>query len=100
MAKEYKEVVAQDFLTFSRDGNTHTEIENRIIKIGGGGVKGSKYKKEVLKNAGWKYKDLTSYGAHAEVAAMAFNNIRSVISDSESPEDILEKLLTMAADND
>ncbi len=92
MAQEFKEVAAQDFMTFSREPPPHVLIEALVIKIGGGGNQGIAYKAEVLNIAGWKYRALTSYGAHADAAAAAFNNVRLVLMETEDPHEIIAGL--------
>ena len=42
-----------------------------------------------MAKAGWKYKELTSYGAHAKTAANAFNQVRDVLAKTENKEEIL-----------
>ncbi|MCW8948882.1 MAG: hypothetical protein OQL17_02785 [Sedimenticola sp.] len=97
MAKEFNEVTADHFLTFSRDAPPHVQIEAHLIEIGGGGKEGIKYKLQVLKNAGWKYHELISFGAHAEDAAMAFNHIRTVLLKTEERDEVLNKLTALVA---
>lgn len=98
MAKEFREVTADDFLTFSREIPPHVQIEAHVIEIGGGGKDGVKYKLQVLKSAGWKYHELISFGAHAQDAADAFNNIRTALMKSEDRDEVLECLNALTAD--
>ncbi len=92
MPDEYKEVDAQDFLTFSREKPSFSLIEGKLIEIGGGGKDGIEYKTEVLRLAGWKYKALTSYGAHADIAAEAFNKVRQVLARTDDADQISSSL--------
>ena len=92
MTSEFKEVDPQDFMTFSREPAAHVLIENELIKIGGGGPRGIQYKTEVLKTAGWKYGDLTSYGRNPELAAEAFNHVRRVLMQTDDAGQVLERI--------
>jgi len=96
MTQEFKEVSANDFLTFTPGTPAHVSIEAALIDIGGGAKKGIEYKQQVMAAAGWKYKELTSYGAYAETAAKAFNNVREALLESCDKEAILKKLKTMS----
>lgn len=89
---EFNEVAAQDFMSIPKGVPTHVQIENALIKIGGGAKDGVEYKKEVLKAAGWEYGALTSYGAYSEKAASTFNNIRSVLVETADKEEVLQRL--------
>ncbi|MGX5201824.1 hypothetical protein [Aliikangiella sp. IMCC44632] len=92
MELKFKPVEPNDFLTFTPGAPSHIQIETAIIDIGGGGKKGIEYKWQVLAAAGWKYKELTSYGAHAEIAAEAFNRIREVLAQTDESEEVLAML--------
>ncbi|MBL4794765.1 MAG: hypothetical protein JKY24_04505 [Pseudomonadales bacterium] len=89
---EYVEVIADDFMTFSKTPPSYVKIESRLIEIGGNGVKGAEYKKEALNKAGWKYGNLISFGAHPKTAADAFNKVRKALESSNDGEKILEVL--------
>ena len=97
MSIEFSRVEANGFLTFSPDPPPHVKIEAYLIDIGGGANKGINYKKKVLEKAGWKYKALTSYGAHADTATIAFNNVREVLTKTEDKEEILDVLAQLKA---
>jgi hypothetical protein len=92
MTEEFKAVEKNDFLTFTPGTPAHVSIEAKLIDIGGGAKKGIEYKQQVMAAAGWKYKELTSYGAYAETAADAFNRVREVLSKNTDKEGILEIL--------
>jgi len=92
MSLEFKEVSANDFLTFTPGTPTHIQIETVLIDIGGGAKKGIEYKQQALNAAGWKYKELTSYGAYAETAATAFNNLRDALAKTQDKEELLKLL--------
>ncbi len=81
MPTDIPEIKAQDFLSFSRETPAYVKLEQMLIDLGGKGVKGTSYKMNVLNAAGWNYGKLISYGAHPEVAASAFNIIRSVFDE-------------------
>ena len=92
MSLEFKKVEANDFLTFVPGTPTHVQIESALIEIGGGARKGIEFKQLALANAGWKYKELTSFGAYAETAAEAFNKLGKVLSETQNEDEILNKL--------
>ena len=96
MTQEFKEVEANDFLTFTPGTPAHVSIESALIDIGGGAKKGIEFKQQVMAAAGWKYKELTSYGAYSETAATAFNRVREVLSKKSEKEEVLEMLKTMS----
>jgi hypothetical protein len=98
MTQEFKQVEANDFLTFTPGTPAHVSIESALIEIGGGAKKGIEYKQLVMAGAGWKYKELTSYGAYAETAAKAFNRVREVLSKTNDKEDVLLQLKSMTKD--
>lgn len=99
MPKEFKKVDANDFMTFSKDPPPHLQIEGYIMELGGGGKNGVEYKMKLLKAAGWKHHALTSYGAHADTATVAFNNIRQVLMKTDDRDQILDKLRALTADS-
>lgn len=89
MTMEFRKIEANDFLTFIPGTPAHVEIETVLIEIGGGGKNGIQYKQEVMAKAGWKYKELTSYGAHAETAATAFNRIAEALKNTQDKDQLL-----------
>jgi len=90
---DIKEITAQDFLTFSREQPAYVQVEQKLIELGGGGVKGAEFKKQALRQAGWHYGALVSYGAHVDKAALAFNLIRAVLLEGPNDaESVLAKL--------
>lgn len=91
---DFSEVKPEHFTTFSRDPAPHILIENELIKIGGTGTKGIEFKTQVLKQAGWKYGDLTSYGRNPELASETFNRVRQALSETDDKAQILEKVKT------
>jgi len=99
MPKEFNEVNPNDFLTFSRESPAHVLIEGHVIEIGGGGKDGVDFKQEIMKLAGWKHHALTSYGAHADLAAAAFNKVRQVLAQTDEPDQIREDLGALSAGN-
>ncbi len=70
----------------------YAQIEQTLIDIGGAGLAGSEYKAKVLQLAGWKYGKLVSFGAHPEVAAMAFNVVRLVLESTQEKDAVLQQL--------
>lgn len=89
---DFKEVSANDFLTFTREKPSYVLIEQSLIDLGGGGNKGVEFKKEALQAAGWNYGKLVSYGAHADKAATVFNRIREALGDSSNGDQLISKL--------
>lgn len=89
---DFKEVVPEDFLTFSREQPSYVTIEKALIELGGGSNKGIEFKRETLQKAGWHHGKLVSYGAHAEQAAEVFNRVREILSSTSTSEEVLAKL--------
>lgn len=87
---DFSEVKPEDFTTFSPKPAPHILIENELIKIGGTGTVGISFKSEVLKLAGWKYGDLSSYGRNPELASEAFNRVRQAIAKTDNKEQLLD----------
>lgn len=92
MAHCFNEVQPEDFSKITLDRLPHQEIESTIIRIGGGGVAGMKYKDEVLAAAGWKIERLRTYAGNPELAAEAFNRIREVLADTDDRDEIMDRL--------
>lgn len=87
---EFAEVKSEDFTTISREQPSFLKIEAEVIKIGGGGVPGTAYKKDLLKAAGWTHHELTSYGKFPDQAAEAFNRIRASLGSTQDKDALLE----------
>lgn len=93
MAHEFQMVQEGDFTTFTPGQKpVYAEIEEVLINIGGGGISGNQFKKEVLELAGWKYGKLISYGAHPDIAVLAFNRLRDVLAVCDRKKDIIQQL--------
>jgi hypothetical protein len=92
MGQTFNEVKIEDFSKITVERQPHQQIEMAIITIGGGGMKGMAYKDEVLAAAGWRIARLGTYAGKPELAAEAFNRIRSVLAMTEDPTEILDKL--------
>jgi len=86
MSNEYSEVTADDFSKITVDRLPHQDIENALIAMGGGGVKGMEYKNDILKRAGWTGGPLTSFAKRPDVAAKAFNQVREAFAKTDDPE--------------
>lgn len=90
---EFDQVVAEDFTTFKPGVvATHVKIEQLLTNIGGSGTDGTEYKNLAMKTAGWKYDPIIGYAKNPELAAEVFNKIRSIISQTQEKEMLLEKL--------
>jgi hypothetical protein len=92
----FSEVKPEDFTTFSPKPAPHILIENELIKIGGTGAVGISFKSEVLKLAGWKYGDLSSYGRNPELASEAFNRVRQAIAKTDNKEQLLDTVRALS----
>lgn len=89
---QFTEVNADDFTRITLERLPHQEIETALISIGGNGIEGTRFKTQVLKAAGWKYERLTTYAAHPESAAEAFNRVRAILQETDDPEQIIQRL--------
>lgn len=89
---QFTEVNAEDFAKLTLERLPHQEIETALISIGGSGIEGTKFKTRVLKAAGWKYERLTTYAAHPETAAEAFNRVRTILQETDDPDQIIQRL--------
>jgi hypothetical protein len=90
---EFDQVVADDFTSFTPGKvATHVKIEQLLTKMGGGGNDGSDYKTQALKLAGWKYDPIIGFAKYPDTAANAFNNIRTIIIQTQNKDDLLSKL--------
>lgn len=70
------------------------KIEEALVEIGGGGVAGMNYKKQLVKQGGWRYPALTSYAKNPKLAAEVFNRIRDALTQTNSRDELL-KLVTV-----
>ncbi|MBM5572733.1 MULTISPECIES: hypothetical protein [Deefgea] len=89
---QFDEIQAVHFNTLSRTPFPHVLLEQALLQLGGGGVDGSKYAKQVLAAAGWRHASVVSYGKYPEEAATAFNKIRAVLANNEDPTALIELL--------
>jgi hypothetical protein len=92
MSRAFAEVHPDDFSKITIERLPHQEIEMALIAIGGGGVRGTQFKTEVVQAAGWKGERLSTYAGKPEMAATAFNKIRSVLTETEDMEAIMAKV--------
>ncbi len=92
MATSYKEVQEDDFSKFGGERSSFLLIEAKLLEIGGMGPAGVKYKKEVLKAAGWKYGELVTYLSRASAATEVFNKIRAAMEKTTDSKGLLELL--------
>jgi len=86
MSNNFAEVSVEDFSKITMDRLPHQEIETALITMGGGGVRGTEFKTDMLKRAGWTGNALTSFAKRPEVAAEAFNRVRLAIAETEDPD--------------
>lgn len=92
MSKVFAEVHPDDFSKITLERLPHQQIEMALIAIGGGGVRGTQFKTEVVQAAGWKGERLSTYAGKPEMAASAFNRIRSVLTETENMDEILTRI--------
>ena len=92
MSQEFREVSAKDFTKLTIERLPHQDIENALIAMGGGGVKGMDFKNSALKKAGWKGDRLTSFAKKPEDAAKAFNVVRLALQKADDMDGLLEAL--------
>ena len=92
MSRSFAEVHPDDFMKFGGEKLSHLLIEEALIKMGGDGVNGGTFKKEILKLAGWNGGALTTYASRAQVAAAAFNRIREALETAAEPQDLKAQL--------
>jgi len=92
MAREFAEVQAEDFSKITIERMPHQEIEMALIAIGGGGVRGTQFKTEVVRAAGWNGERLATYAGKPEKAAAAFNKIRTVLAETDEQDQVMDKL--------
>ena len=88
----YPEVQPEDFMKIGGDTPGHLLIEKQLIALGRDAGNGGAFKKEALKLAGWTGGSLTTYASRAQLAADAFNRIRTVLGDAKTAEELKEKL--------
>lgn len=86
MNNEFSAVSADDFSKITIERLPHQDIENALITMGGGGVKGMTFKNDILKRAGWTGGPLTSFAKRPDVAAKAFNQVRAAFAKTDDPE--------------
>ena len=90
---EYSEIKPEDFTSFTPGKvATYIQVEQELNNIGGGGNSGTKFKKDAMKAAGWKYDGLTGYAKNPEMAAMAFNRIIQVLQETKDKDELINKL--------
>ncbi|QLG88962.1 hypothetical protein HQ393_12345 [Chitinibacter bivalviorum] len=89
---QFNEILPQHFSTISRDPFPHVLIERALLQMAEGQLDGPKFRNQVLHAAGWKHSNLTSFGKYPEEAAAAFNRLRLVMAEHETPTSILEAL--------
>ncbi|HHJ81127.1 MAG TPA: hypothetical protein ENJ65_05795 [Candidatus Tenderia electrophaga] len=90
---EFDPVIADDFTSFKPGVvATHVKLEQLLTNIGGGGTEGTLFKNQAMKAAGYKYDPIIGYAKHPDAAAEAFNKIRTVMTQTQDKDALLEKL--------
>lgn len=90
MSMQFDEVQADDFSRFGGPRASFQLIEDALVQIGGQGVRGTQFKVDALKAAGWNYGKLTTYASRAEKASVVFNKIREALAQSADREELLK----------
>lgn len=93
MSQYFSVVEPEDFMKIGGDKPSHLLIEEKLIKMGGGGTNGGSFKKEVLKMAGWNGGPLTTYASRSQVAADAFNRLRELLVTASTADELKSKLI-------
>ncbi|GHD70455.1 hypothetical protein ACFSQE_02175 [Vogesella fluminis] len=89
----FDEAVHPDhFSTLRRTPFPHALIEQQLMQMGGGGVAGSAFRKQVLQAAGWPHDGLVPFAKHPQLASTAFNRIRLALSEHRQPDKLLAAL--------
>jgi hypothetical protein len=92
MVREFAEVQPDDFSKITIERLPHQEIEMALIAIGGGGVRGTQFKTEVVQAAGWRSERLSTYAGKPEMAAEAFNRIRAVLAETNDKDEVITRV--------
>ena len=90
MSMNFAAVQAEDFSKFGGPRASFQLIEDALVQIGGQGVRGTQFKVDALKAAGWHYGKLTTYASKAEKASEAFNKIRMALAQSADRDELLK----------
>lgn len=92
MSKAFPEVQVEDFSKITIERLPHQEIEMALIAIGGGGVRGTQFKTDVVRAAGWSGERLSTYAGKPEMAAEVFNRIRVALAETEDMNELMAKV--------
>lgn len=88
MANKFAVVETDDFMKFGGERPSYLDIEDALLAMGGHGVSGNAFKKEVLKMAGWTGGALTTYAQRPAVAVAAFNKVREALESATSADEL------------
>jgi len=92
MSKDFPEIQAEDFSRITTDRLPHQQIEMALIQIGGGGVRGTQFKTEAVRAAGWHGERLATYAGKPDMAAEAFNRLRGVLAETDDMDEVMQRL--------
>lgn len=70
----------------------HLQIDQALVRIGGGGLHGTNFRDQLLKAAGWTGHKLTTYASRPAQAAAAFNIIRAALELTEESQELLTQV--------
>ena len=86
------EVHEDDFSRIGGERPPHLLIEQALVAMGGGGVRGTQFKRDSLRAAGWKYDKMKSYASKSTEARDAFNRLRVALSKAGDARELLAAL--------
>jgi hypothetical protein len=92
MNREFPEIQADDFSKISLQRLPHQEIEMALIQIGGGGVRGTQFKTDAVRAAGWNGERLSTYAGKPDVAAQVFNRLRDILAETDDMAQVMARL--------
>ena len=94
MSREFPEIQTDDFSKITLQRLPHQDIEMTLIQIGGGGVRGTQFKTDAVRAAGWRGESLATYAGKPEMAAQAFNRLREILAETDDKDQVMERLKT------
>lgn len=89
---ELEEIHPTHFTTLRKTPFPHTLIEQKLMELGGNGVDGMAYRKQVLAAAGWPHDGLVTFSKYPDQAATVFNRIRVALKTDPDRDGLLGTL--------
>ncbi len=93
---DFPEIIEEELTRTEGHLPTYISMLGAVQAIGGGNWEGFGYKESVLKAAGWEQGSNVHFYEDPQRAVMVLNNIRLVLAETTSPDEILERLVTSA----